>query len=58
MIAGLIVILLGIVFAVAGVGGTAVLKIEGIAGGIVITISSVGGIVMIIVGALMLSVPA
>lgn len=57
MIAGLILILLGIIFVIAGIRGTAKLKIEGLAGGIVITISSIGGIVMIIVGALMLSVP-
>ena len=57
MIGGLILILLGLLFVLLGIGGTAKMKISGIAGGLVITITSVGGIVIIILGALILSVP-
>lgn len=56
MIVGVLLIILGILFAIFGLGGTAKVKIEGL-GGIVLTISGVGGIIMIIVGVILLGVP-
>jgi hypothetical protein len=56
MIVGLLLIVLGIIFAIFGLGGTAKVKIQGL-GGIVLTISGVGGIIMIIVGVILLGVP-
>ena len=56
MIVGVILIILGIMFAVLGWGGTAKVKIEGL-GGITLVISGVGGIIMIIVGVILLGIP-
>jgi hypothetical protein len=56
MIFGVILIILGIIFAVLGWGGTAKVRIEGL-GGITLVISGVGGIIMIIVGVILLGIP-
>lgn len=57
MIAGLILILSGIITLFLGIGGTAKMKIEGLAGGIVITLSGASGIILMVLGALVISVP-
>jgi hypothetical protein len=56
MIVGVILIILGIIFAILGWGGTAKVQVEGL-GGITLIISGVGGIIMIIVGVILLAIP-
>jgi drug/metabolite transporter (DMT)-like permease len=56
MLVGLLLILIGIVFAVMGWGGTAKVEIEGL-GGLTLVISGVAGIIMIIAGVILLAVP-
>jgi uncharacterized membrane protein YidH (DUF202 family) len=56
MIVGLLLILIGIVFAVMGWGGTAKVQIEGL-GGLTLIISGFAGIVMIVVGVILLAIP-
>ena len=56
MLVGALLILLGIVFAVLGWGGTATIRIGGL-GGLTLVITGFAGIIMIIVGAIFLAVP-
>jgi hypothetical protein len=56
MLVGFILIILGIVFAVLGWGGTATLKIEGFFG-FTLVIGGIAGIIMIVVGVIFLAVP-
>jgi hypothetical protein len=57
MIAGLILIITGILFPIFGISGTAKIKIKGWAGFLTMTVSGVGGIILIVFGAMMLLVP-
>jgi uncharacterized membrane protein len=54
LLAGLLLIIIGVIFAIFGIGGTAKIKLE--KGGIVLTITGVGGIILIIVGVILLGV--
>ena len=56
MIVGLILVFLGVLFAVLGLGGTARVRIEGL-GGLTLVVSGFAGIIMVIVGVVMLAVP-
>lgn len=56
MIVGWIIILLGVLFAVFGLGGTAKVRIEGL-GGLTLVMSGFAGIILVVVGALVLAVP-
>jgi hypothetical protein len=56
VIVGWLLILLGVVFAVLGLGGTAKVRIEGL-GGLTFVVSGFAGIIMVIVGAVFLEVP-
>ncbi len=49
---GLLLVIIGIIFAVLGIGGSAKLQMKGLGG---IVISGVAGVILIIVGVLFLS---
>lgn len=55
MLAGLLLILIGIVFAYFGIGGKG--KLSGSSGGFSFVLSAGGGILLIVVGVLLLSLP-
>jgi hypothetical protein len=57
MIAGLILIGIGLLTLLLGIGGTAKAKIEGIGGLIAITLTASSGIILIVIGAIIIGVP-
>ncbi len=57
MIAGLILIAIGLLTLILGIGGTAKADIQGIAGLISVTLTGSAGIILIVIGALVISIP-